>query len=139
MDAADPSLAVESLLAHDAWLRALVGGLVAADDAADVAQETWLRCVASPPRHPGTARAWLARVAGNLARRLHRTAARRHRRELLAARPEACPSADALIERVELQQRIAEAVLALDEPYRAAIVLRYVEGLDAAVIARRRG
>ena len=38
-----------------------------------------------------------------------------------------------------MQRALVDAVLALDEPYRSAVLLRYFEGLEPAEIARRRG
>jgi hypothetical protein len=45
--------------------------------------------------------------------------------------------AEHAIEQVELQRLLAEAVLALDEPYRSAVVLRHLEQLSPAQIAQR--
>jgi hypothetical protein len=49
------------------------------------------------------------------------------------------PSAAELAARVELQRKLAEAVLALSEPTRSTLVLRYLEGLAPRHIARRQG
>ena len=82
------------LLAELDWLRRLATTLVAdANDSDDVASETLLRALVTAPRDERRLRAWLAAVAGNCARKLHRTRMRRARHERSAARPEAQPSA----------------------------------------------
>lgn len=44
-----------------------------------------------------------------------------------------------MVERIELQRCVSEAVLALPEPYRSVVSLRYYEDLSSAQIARRLG
>ncbi len=59
--------------------------------------------------------------------------------EHAAARPEPIEGGQGEIERMQLQRALVDAVLALDEPYRAAVILRHLDGLSAAEIARRQG
>jgi hypothetical protein len=68
-----------------------------------------------------------------------RTEGRRARREEGAAHEEATPSAGELAEQAELQRLLASAVLALTEPYRSTVLLRYFGGLSSFAIARREG
>ena len=128
------------LLEHVEWLRRLALALVRDPaDAGDLAQETAIVALDSPPSEPGPLRPWLAGVARNLARMGARTGGRREARELAASLEPtpAVPSPEALVERMQTQQVVARLVLELDEPFRQTLLLRYYEGLTAAEIARR--
>ncbi|MEZ6014862.1 MAG: sigma-70 family RNA polymerase sigma factor [Planctomycetota bacterium] len=130
----------EALLEHAAWVRRLAAELVRdAAAAEDVAQETWLAYLRLRPGADRPLRPWLARVVRNQAALRARRASARLGRELDAARSEAVPSADELVGRAEVQRRVVEAVLALHEPYRGALLLRYYEGLTPKEIAQARG
>jgi RNA polymerase sigma-70 factor (ECF subfamily) len=89
--------------------------------------------------------AWLTTVARNFAFRLRRTARRRLRRERERARARArtrtgaTSDPAAALTRFETQRRVADAVHALDEPFRTAVLLRYFEELSPAEIAARTG
>ncbi|MEQ1891225.1 MAG: sigma-70 family RNA polymerase sigma factor [Planctomycetota bacterium] len=134
--ALDPEL----LLAHSGWVRSLVRGLLQDEALADeVVQETWLAALERPPRAHSTAglRAWLASVARNLALRARRRELVRPAIERAAARSEARPGETDEVARMQLQQRLAGAVLALEEPYRSAVILRHLDGLSYAELARR--
>ncbi|MFI5403688.1 MAG: RNA polymerase sigma factor, partial [Planctomycetota bacterium] len=127
----------EALLEHRAFLRAIAKGLLRDEDAAeDVAQETLLAAMERPPQGRNV-RGWLGAVARNLSLMARRGERRRHARELKAARPEAVAPADEAIALIELQRKIVEAVRALDEPYRTAIVLHYFHDLSVTELARR--
>jgi len=134
----------DELLAHSERLRRLVAALVFDQDrAADVVQETWLAALRRGPRRGGEdgLRAWLAAVARRLAARERRGRARSARRERAAARPEESPGGpvpDALAQ-AELLRAVADAVLALEEPYRTALALRYLEGRSQREVAHRTG
>jgi DNA-directed RNA polymerase specialized sigma24 family protein len=105
------------MLAHADWLSRLARHLVNPDVADDAVYETW----AAPLRSPGCAsvQPWLARVMRNFVRRRLRGEGRRHDREESVARSAGvtAPAADDLYERVELQRRLAELVMTLDEPW----------------------
>jgi RNA polymerase sigma factor (sigma-70 family) len=129
-----------SLLEHSAWVRGLVRALVQdPGQVDDVVQETWKAAIEEPRRSWLDPRAWLGGIARNLARETNRRDARRARREEGSARPEQLPSTDELVEKAELQHRVARAVVELDEPYRSILLLRYFEELSAEEIARRQG
>jgi RNA polymerase sigma factor (sigma-70 family) len=132
---------VEALLGSDRWLRRLAGGLLRDGPGVDdVLQDTRLAMLESPPPRLADPRSWLARVALNFARKRRRQDVRRARRERRAARPErlqSCPRE--AMERVELRRLVCEAVLALDEPYRSTVVLRFFEEMSLAGIAERSG
>lgn len=133
---------IEELLAHSTWAWRLARKLLDDDDqASDVVQETWVRALRRPPQLGAaeSARPWLQTVVRNLAAQLRRTEQRRTAREREAAKPEALPPVDRVRAREEARRVVVEAVLALPEPYREAIVLRYFDELAPAAIAARLG
>ncbi len=128
-----------SLHEHQDFVRSLARSLVRDPHAAeDVAQDTWLTFLRRPPRLAGAVRGWLAQVVQNRARNRHREATRRAVREDVVARARDVVDSDA-VERLEIQQRVVAAVLALDEPQRTTLLLHYFEGLTAQAIAQRLG
>lgn len=132
------NLTPEALVAHDRYVRALAKALVFDPSLAeDVAQETWLAALENAPRDPRSLRAWLASIARNLAFRTWRGQDRRAHRERVAARSEAVPSANEILERETARRSLVEAVFELEEPYRSALVLRYLEDLPPREVARR--
>ena len=133
MRALDPQL----LLRHRDFIRSVVRGVLHDEHLAeDAVQETWLAAVRSPPSKPGALRGWLARVGRNTALTFIRRESRRRAREALAARPEAAPDAETTLSRA---QAVVEAVQALPEPCRTAVVERFFEGISAEEAARRHG
>src|SRR6185369_6830628 len=91
----------------------------------------------SPPAADRPARPWLGQVLHNAWRMAARTSTRRRAREqaTVAEPAPAAASAEQVLERAQLQQQLAELVMALDEPYRTAILLHYYEGRTSAEIA----
>jgi RNA polymerase sigma factor (sigma-70 family) len=140
MDAgADAPLA--RLLGEADWItslaRALVHDRATADDAV---QDTWLAVLRAGPRAMLDPRPWLATILRRRVQRLARGERRRQRRDAEHAADAfagAAPSAADLTARVALHRELTDAVLALDEPYRGTIVLRFFEHLTAAQIAAR--
>ncbi len=133
----------ELLVAQYGWVHTVARNLVRdRSRAEDVAQETVLAALATPPadaRDAQRLRAWLGRVAFNLSQLAARQGARRLAREMRAARAEALSSAADHAESAGVSERIAAAILGLEEPYRTAVELRYFEGLSMADIAARTG
>jgi RNA polymerase sigma-70 factor (ECF subfamily) len=130
---------LDTLLAEDRSLRRLARRLLSdAHAAEDLAQETWL-AACSHRAGLTTPSAWLTTVARNLAAKLRRGDERRARRERDSARSEPEPSAGEILEREAARARVVAAVLALEEPYRATVLLRYFEDLPPRAIARRQG
>lgn len=128
----------EAFLQHLDFVRGLAKGLLFDDhEAEEVVQQAWVAASRRP--EASEHRAWLARLATNLAHNLRRTTVRRQRRERAAARPERVPSAAQVAEREETRRRIVEAALALEEPYRSTVLLRYFEDLMPSAIARELG
>src|SRR5262245_36353196 len=120
-----PASDFQALLSEDRWIRRLAAKLVAdASTAEDLVQDTYLTALAGGTR-ARTPRAWLAGILRNLWRDHARSSARRTRRELGVARPEATTSTDELVAEVELRKRVAELVLELEEPLRRALILRF--------------
>jgi RNA polymerase sigma-70 factor, ECF subfamily len=133
-----PDLAAD-LQAHGAWLLRLAKHLVRdPDQAADAVQETWIATLRQPPARDRPLRPWLSHVLRNLVRKQARGEGRRRVREEIAAGVDAdsAASSEALVERVQLQQMVTRAVLALDEPFRSVLLHRYLEDRSSAEIAR---
>jgi len=120
-------------------LRRLAQGLLYDHHGAeDVVQEAWLAALrANPP----AARfgAWVTETVKRLARNRRREEARRQRREMSAARTEGQPAADDEVARIDVLRRMLDALQALEQPYRAALMLRFLEGLPTREVARRLG
>jgi RNA polymerase sigma factor (sigma-70 family) len=132
----------DELVADLGWLRRVARALVHdAATAEDVAQDAWLAASEHPPATPGPMRPWLRSVVGNLVRMRHRSNRRRQAREFVSATlvPPDPPSPAEIVERVELQRVLADEVLALREPYRTTVLLRFFTKLSSAEIARRLG
>ncbi|MCY2959837.1 MAG: RNA polymerase sigma factor [Planctomycetota bacterium] len=130
----------ELLLEHVAWMRALARSLVRDVHAAeDLAQDVAVAALEEAPADPGRWRAWVRAAMWN--RAADRSRARRNAtaRERDHARSESTPDTAELLGRVETQRRMADHLLALDEPYRTTLLLRYFEDLAPSEIAARTG
>ena len=138
MSEARPKPDPEALLAHRDFVRSVAMKLVFDEHAADdIVQETWLAALKNAPAQPRSLRAWLARVARNLALKSARTDIRRRQRERREARPDETPSTLDALERIALERRVIDAIVSLDEPYRTTLILRYYEDLPPREIAKR--
>lgn len=129
----------ESLLAQAGWVRELALRLASGAEADELEQATWLAALRARVRPATPLREWLGTVARNAALERRRAAGRRAQREARAARPEALPDTAELVERADLQRRLVGAVVALEEPYRSTVLLRYFEHLPPRAIAARLG
>src|SRR5262245_45041089 len=129
----------EELYAQRRWVHALALRLVRDPGAADdVAQQTWLAAIEDPPR-PGNVRGWLAAVVRSKAWKLRRSRERRaHHEEMAFAAPRERPPEE-VVASAEVQRRLVNAVMELEEPYRSTVLLRYFESVPPAEIARRTG
>lgn len=132
-------IAFEHLIQHEQFVRQTLRGLLRDESRVDDAvQETWLRALRRRDHAPSEPRPWLARIARNLAISHWRSDRRRERRELqVAPLADHGESAAQSQLRVEMRQRVVTAILALDEPYRTVVLLRYEQQLDVAAIASR--
>ena len=123
-------------------------------DAEEIAQDALVRAYRALRRYPAERiatlrlRAWLFQVTVNVAR--NRTRARRlaevplvsedGARDLAADRAaDAAEQPEQLAERRDEQDRLAAVVASLPERYRAAVVLRHVQGLSYGEIAAALG
>lgn len=130
----------EAVLAEMGWLASLARGLGADPHAAeDLTQATFLTALEHPPETDRPVKGWLATVLRNLFNEGKRRRLRRAAREGRAARPEADSSGASVLERAAIQKRVVDAVMALDEPYRTTVLLRFFEGLPPRKIAARTG
>jgi RNA polymerase sigma-70 factor (ECF subfamily) len=135
-----PAPAPETLLVHTNWMRRLARSLVRDDaQADDVVQDAMAAALRSPPRDPVALPAWLAATVRNAARQLWRGENRRVAREAAAARPESLPGAAEVVARAEEHGLVVQAVIALDEPYRTALLLRFFDDLPPRDVAQRTG
>jgi RNA polymerase sigma-70 factor (ECF subfamily) len=142
MTAPAHTVELADLLAHTAWMNRLARCLVRDDAVAeDLVQETLVVALEHPPHRDRPVRPWLRQVVRNLARMRRRSDVRRASREQSAHADEQATATgcDRLLEKVQLQGRLVKLVLALPEPYRSAIVLRFYEDLTTAEIAARQG
>jgi RNA polymerase sigma-70 factor (ECF subfamily) len=122
------------------WLSALARALLGEGQAAeDLVQDTAVAAIEGPMPPDAPKRAWLASVARRLAARRFRGDSRRNWRESEAARPEGLPDSAELVERAEVAEKVTAAAQKLPEPYRTAVLLRFLEGHDADEIARLEG
>ncbi|MBL8755647.1 MAG: sigma-70 family RNA polymerase sigma factor [Planctomycetes bacterium] len=137
-----PENQLQELLADARWVRSLARSLARGGiEADDLAQDACLAALQSPPAHGTNVRGWFQRVLGNLVLQQHRTATRRRRREeaVVAERAAAEVPADELVERAQVHRAVVDAVLALEPPYREAMLLRWFEEQPPRAIAARTG
>ena len=140
MDARSSSARPEVLLAHADWARALARALVGdAERADDALQDAWVAALERPPAAVGRPRQWLGGVLRNVVRQRRRAEGRRTEREQHAREPRPAPTPPEVVERAELHRRVVELVLALEEPARTTLLLRYFDDLSAEEVARRLG
>jgi RNA polymerase sigma factor (sigma-70 family) len=131
---------LEALLAEREWVKGLARVLAGnGADADDLEQEAWVAALRSPPSRPGPVRGWLATVLRRRRLDARRAEWRRLAREEAAARPEAVPSAEESVARAEVLRRVIEEVMALEEPGRTTVILRFFDGLAPGEIANLTG
>jgi RNA polymerase sigma-70 factor (ECF subfamily) len=119
------------------------------EDARDITQEAFLKALESIAAFRGESGfyTWLFRIAVNLALAHRRRASRRAALSIdqpgefedSQGRPIRDPAPHdpgRALDEAETRRRIAEALRSLEEPYRVAVVLRDIEGLDYEQIAR---
>lgn len=128
----------EALLDEATWLRRLAITLAGdEDDADDLVQESWIAAWRANPDSSRPLRPWLAKVVRDRSRMRRRADSRRARRESSIPDQDSAPGPDDVLDRVRLHRILTDLVLELDEPYRATILARFVEGLTSAELAKR--
>ena len=133
----DPSIRsinAEVLTHRVSAMRALARGLVLGDEYLDAVQDSFVEVLSNGPDRGDS---WFAGIVRNMASRRTRAAARRSKAETAAARPESLPSAADLVQEMELQRHITDAVLTLSDPQREVIVLRFWHDLPPREIASK--
>jgi RNA polymerase sigma-70 factor (ECF subfamily) len=131
---------LHALLDQAGWIHALARKLVNDPHLADdLVQETWVDALEQRPDASRPVRGWLATVARNKLSKLRRGERNRTARERGASREERQPSTLDVVERAATHRDIVLAVLALDEPYRSTLLMRFFEQLSYDEIARRTG
>ncbi len=130
----------EEIATHHAWLLRLARRL-ASDPARaeDMVQEAWTELARRGTAAVRDVRAFLAGIVRIRWRRERADARARDARESRSARSEELPSAEVLVERLELARVLADELARLPETQRTLMLLHYQEGLAAVDIARRRG
>ena len=135
---AEPPSQLDDLLKHRAFLERFALSLVRnAGVAEDVVQETWLAAIERPPRHGANLRAWLRQVALYKFLRRQRSHSATDAVESLSAEPVDEPCV--LEERESIARLVASELLALPEPYRGVLTLRYYEDRTPSEIAHALG
>jgi RNA polymerase sigma-70 factor (ECF subfamily) len=138
-DARSSSVALdaETLLAQRPWLARFSRALVADPaDVDDVVQQTFANALARPPAHASNLRGWLGTIARNVVRSRSRSDLARGAREVALPPPPPVEDPSEAVERAELRRVVVEEVLALAEPYRTTVILRFLEERQVEAIAR---
>ena len=134
-----PPPSAPDLAAHADFLRRLAASLLRSPDLAeDAVQETLLLSLRRPAAAGAAPRGWLVGLLRNVVRNLRRGEARRAARERRAS-PPSRSQPEALRERERLRARLVAAVLALPDPLREVLLLRYDAGLPPREVARLTG
>jgi RNA polymerase sigma-70 factor (ECF subfamily) len=132
-----PNPSIEALLAHVGWVRKLAREITRdAFAAEDLAQSTLAAALERRPEPGRGLASWLAGTIQNLGRQERRRSYLREKLEPLAARDEAVSGADRLAEQADLQHTLVEYVLALEEPHKRTLLLRYFANLSPREMAR---
>ena len=137
----DTHLDPDLLLAQSGWVRHLAMRLVGRDDVDDLVQDTFVTALGRPPLEGAderVLRAWLSRVVTNLAHLRRRGDVNRRAREERVARSKDA-AGDPAVGLAGPSRTVIEAVMALDEPYRSTVLLRYFEGRSTENIAKATG
>ncbi len=121
-------------------IRAIVSDLIHDEGLEDeVTQEVLIAAWRHPPWGGRSPRSWIRRVTRNFLLQRLRERESRRRREAAASVPDRTEATVDLLEAQELRKRVGQECLRLEEPYRATLILRYVEGKSARDIAGSQG
>jgi RNA polymerase sigma factor (sigma-70 family) len=140
MASSDAPVPLAELLAHREWVQRIARSLARDDaEADDLSQEAWVEAIEHPPPHAQSPRGWFAGLLRHRMLNRRRGERRRAVRESGASRPERAADVADVVVYAEMHREVVDAVLALDEPYRTTVLLRYFEDLAPREIARRQG
>lgn len=143
MEAESNPMDAQELLADMEWLSRLAHRLVRDPALADDAvQDAWLaasRRVSARGDAGAPDRGLLGATLRGIVQHALRGARRRRFHEASAARSEALPSTEELLEIGERQQELWRHLAALDEPYRRALMLRFQKSLGTKELSTRLG
>lgn len=132
--------APEAILSHTAWIHRLARHLARDPDLADdLAQATYVAALERPPATTQNVRGWLATVTRNVWRQTARSERRRVARERELSSEAPTPPTDETVAKAQTHRLVVDEVLALAEPFRTAVLLRFFEDLPPRVIAKRTG
>ena len=128
----------DRIVDHVQFVRGLARALVSDPDAADdIAQESLAVAMTTPgDRIRRGMQRWLSGVVRNHARAYHRSQRTRREREAEATSRRLV---DDTLERAELRRTLVDHVLALPEPYRHTLLLRYMEEMSPRAIGAALG
>ena len=130
----------DALLGQLSWIKRLAAELVSDRERAnDLVQETCVAALQQDGARPSDLKRWLAGIMRNRLRQDLRGERHRRDRELAAVRPDVSRATDDVVERAAVQRRLVDAVMALDEPYRKTVLLRFFDELPQREIAKRCG
>jgi len=131
---------LDELLTHAPWLRRLATQLVRDAAAADdLAQDVWLAAMRDAPPTLRNPKAWLATVARSLAFTGARSTRRRAAREEARGVGADALAADDVVVEAEREREVARRVMALPEPYRTVVLMRFYRDQKPSEIARALG
>ena len=129
----------ETVLVQDDWLRRMARQLVRDPELADdLVQDAWVAGL-ERRRTQRSERPWLAGVLRNRGRAFFRARTRRLAREARVAPTDDAPPTDDVVAQLQLRERASHAMLELDEPYRTAVYLTFVQGLGVREAAKHEG
>lgn len=131
---------LHALLDQTVWIHTLARQLVADPHlAADLAQDATVAALERAPDSGRPLRGWLATVMRNQLAKLRRGEASRSAREREARTDGLAPGASDVVEKAETHRNVVLAVLALEEPYKSTLLMRFFEQLSYDEIARKTG
>jgi RNA polymerase sigma factor (sigma-70 family) len=129
---------IQLLLEDLGWLRTLARRLARDPDVADDLVQDACAAALRQQQPPNSWRAWLTTVVQNLMAARRRDDRRRPRLQSLSEADAVCQGQGS-VQRAADQQRLAAAVMELDEPYRSTVLLRFFDGFPPRRIAREQG